>query len=375
MASALIIPESQDEIWKSIIYSIESDVRSRNEAGQSLALSLLATIMPSALTSLADAVFDIALSSRSSSIIRKKALICLARMLKKDPNRYDTKKVFGPLSEIFEGRHSSTLSLLSGASSLLLTLMNLGNPEQLKDLQPKVVRLLHRLAINKECPMNYVYYTHPNPWLQMKLYKALQLWSPPTDQGTLDLVSETVSKVLKRTDASEVLSKSNIEYGLLFEVINLIIHYNDKLDRKLMTNVSKILVVFISSSRANIRYLGLEAMCRLALRHNLADHLEKILVNLEHTDVSIRKRALDLLYLICNSENVSRIVAELLGYLESRTDPHIRDDLVLKIAILAEKFAENLIWYVDVVVRLIQNAEVENDIWYRIIQIITGKHV
>ena len=56
-------------------------------------------------------------------------------------------------------------------------------------------------------------------------------------------------------------------------------------------------------------------MCRLALRHDLADHLGKILVNLEHTDVSIRKRALDLLYLICNSDNVSRIVEELLGYL------------------------------------------------------------
>jgi AP-2 complex subunit alpha len=95
-------------------------------------------------------------------------------------------------------------------------------------------------------------------------------------------------------------------------------------------------------------------------------------VNLDHTDISIRKRALDLLYLICNSNNVSTIVAELLGYLENRVDPHIHDDLVLKIAILAEKFAENLIWYVDVVVKLIQNAEVENDIWYRIIQIITG---
>jgi AP-2 complex subunit alpha len=95
-------------------------------------------------------------------------------------------------------------------------------------------------------------------------------------------------------------------------------------------------------------------------------------LNLDHTDVSIRKRALDLLYLICNNNNVSTIVVELLGYLENRVDPHIHDDLVLKIAILAEKFAENLIWYVDLVVKLIQNAEVENDIWYRIIQIITG---
>ena len=56
-------------------------------------------------------------------------------------------------------------------------------------------------------------------------------------------------------------------------------------------------------------------MCRLAVRHNLADHLKKILVNLDHTDVSIRKRALDLLYLICNRNNVSEIVNQLLGYL------------------------------------------------------------
>ena len=62
--------------------------------------------------------------------------------------------------------------------------MNQVNPDQLKDIQPKVVRLLHRLAINKECPSNYIYYHNPNPWLQMKLYKALQLWSPPEDKAT-----------------------------------------------------------------------------------------------------------------------------------------------------------------------------------------------
>lgn len=89
----------------------------------------------------------------------------------------------------------------------------------------------------------------------------------------MDLTEEILTKVLKRTDASDVLSKSNIEYGLLFEVINVIIHYDKVLDKKLLTNVSKILVVFITSSRANIRYLGLEAMCRLAVRHSLADHL------------------------------------------------------------------------------------------------------
>jgi len=177
---------------------------------------------------------------------------------------------------------------------------------------------------------------------------------------------------MKRTDSSRSVNKNNTEYGLLFEVINLIIHYDRKIDTRLLNDVSKILVVFISSVQANIRYLGLEAMCRLAIKHNLADHQAKVLANLDDNDISIRRRALDLLYLICNSKNVSVIVAELLGYLEKRNDPLILDDLVLKIAVLAEKFAENLIWYVDVVVKLIKNAEVENDIWYRILQIITG---
>ena len=115
-------------------------------------------------------------------------------------------------------------------------------------------------------------------------------------------------------------------------------------------------------------------MCRLAVKHDLSQHQGKILANLDGNDISIRRRALDLLYLICNEGNASTIVGQLLGYLENRTDPLIRDDLVLKIAVLAEKFAENLIWYVDVVVKLIKNAEVENDIWYRILQIITGNH-
>ena len=47
-----------------------------------------------------------------------------------------------------------------------------------------------------------------------------------------------------------------------------------------MEDLSKILAVFISSSQANIRYLGLESMCRLALRHDLSKHQNKILSNL-----------------------------------------------------------------------------------------------
>jgi AP-2 complex subunit alpha len=67
-------------------------------------------------------------------------------------------------------------------------MLNIVNPDQLKEIQPKVIRLLSRLAINKECPTNYIYYSHPNPWLQMKLYKMLQIWSPPEESASVQLI-------------------------------------------------------------------------------------------------------------------------------------------------------------------------------------------
>ena len=67
------------------------------------------------------------------------------------------------------------------------------------------------------------------------------------------------------------------------------------------------------------------------------------------------------------------IVNELLDYLQEN-DFDLKEEMVLKIAILAEKFAQNLNWYLDVIIKLIEFAGdyVSEDIWYRVAQIITG---
>lgn len=94
---------------------------------------------------------------------------------------------------------------------------------------------------------------------------------------------------------------------------------------------------------------------------------------LKDPDISIRKRALDLLYSMCDKSNASQIVGELLAYL-TIADFAIREELVLKIAILSEKFAADLTWYVDVILNLIAQAGdfVSDDIWYRVVQIVTN---
>jgi len=124
------------------------------------------------------------------------------------------------------------------------------------------------------------------------------------------------------------------------------------------------------------RYLGLETMCKLV--HNneelIEKHLSTILKSLKSSDISIKRRALDLLYLMCTQTTAKRIVDELLGYAEEKVDLVIKEELVLKIAILAEKFADDLIWYIDSVIKLISSSGdfVTDDIWFRIIQMIVG---
>ena len=62
------------------------------------------------------------------------------------------------------------------------------------------------------------------------------------------------------------------------------------------------------------------------------------MVALKDVDVSIRRRAMDLLFTMCSEGNVRDVVQELLNYLEV-ADFSMREELVLKTAILAERFA------------------------------------
>lgn len=92
---------------------------------------MIATIVPDLLVnSLSDTIIDLAISNKSSTNVRKKAIMCLSRIIKKHPNNYDVKKFIIPLSEMFDGKKGS-LSFQNAASSFLLNLMNLSNPDTL----------------------------------------------------------------------------------------------------------------------------------------------------------------------------------------------------------------------------------------------------
>jgi len=80
-----------------------------------------------------------------------------------------------------------------------------------------------------------------------------------------------------------------------------------------------------------------------------------------------------LLFVMCDTDNAERIVDELVAHLVL-ADAAIREEMVLKIAILAEKYATDLRWYVDTILKLISISgdHVSDSIWHRVVQIVTN---
>ncbi|CAK0873646.1 unnamed protein product, partial [Prorocentrum cordatum] len=190
-------------------------------------------------------------------------------------------------------------------------------------------------------------------------------------------LQNSVGKVKRGKADAERQNRSNAEHAVLFEAMNLMIHLEDKCDPQLISMAAGLLGNFTQSTDPNIRYLGLETMARLATNAGTQEHLERyrvtILEKMHESDVSIRRQALNLLYALCRPDNWQSIVDELLQIL-GQSDSHLKEELVLKIAILAEKNAPNFGWYVDVVFKMLESAPeaVGDDVWFRVVQVSLG---
>lgn len=243
-----------------------------------------------------------------------------------------------------------------------------------------VPKLIYILSTIHDYATDYLYYRTPSPWLQIKILKILRLFQPPEDEEILRAINDVLVNLVTGTEVGSNVNKNNADHAILFEAIRLVIHYKGKAVEVLRKDVLVLLGKFINVREANIRCLALEAMAKLS--HNevissylMKEHMNTIIYSLRDPDASIRRRALDLIFALCDQDSATDVVNELLVYL-NENDYTLKEELVLKIAILAEKFALNLNWYVDVIVKLITTESagdyVSDEIRFRVYQILTG---
>jgi AP-2 complex subunit alpha len=278
-------------------------------------------------------------------------------------------------------------------TSLVMALAQ-DNLDQYKGAYAKAAAKLKRIVIDGDFNGDYLYYKVPCPWIQVKLLRLLQYFPPSgmfllykrarqpvltalkDDSHVRDMIRESLQKILNLAlETNKNVQQNNAQNAVLFEAINLIIHLDT--EHTLMKQISSRLGRFIQSRETNVRYLGLEAMTHLAARADtlepIKQHQDVILGSLKDRDISVRRKGLDLLYSMCDSTNAQPIVGELLHYLQN-ADFAIREEMVLKIAILTEKYATDVQWYVDISLRLIAMAgdHVSDEVWHRVIQIVTN---
>lgn len=310
-------------------------------------------------------------SSTSKPFVKKKAALTLLRLYRKAPSIVQAEWTERMISIMDDQDMGVALSV----TSLVMTLAQ-DNPEQYRNCYVKAAQRLKKVVVDSECPGDYYYYKVPCPWIQVKLLRMLQYFPPSEDTHVRNLIRESLQRIMDNAmDIPKNVQQNNAQNAVLFEAINLVIHLDT--EQELMVQISARLGKFIQSRETNVRYLGLEAMTHLAARSETLDPIKKhqqiIIGSLRDRDISVRRQGLDLLYSMCDSSNARPIVAELLKYLQT-ADYAIREEMVLKIAILTEKYATDVQWYVDISLRLISMAgdHVSDEVWQRVIQIVTN---
>ena len=89
---------------------------------------------------------------------------------------------------------------------------------------------------------------------------------PAPSDNSIDLIkiNEILSDIVNKTEVTKNVNKNNSDHSILFEGINLIIHYKTSAYEVLRKDIVTILGKFIAVKEPNIRYLALETMSKLS---------------------------------------------------------------------------------------------------------------
>ncbi|KAK2185380.1 hypothetical protein NP493_239g10012 [Ridgeia piscesae] len=366
------------DLMKLVIQSIKNDLVSRNPVHVNLAMQCIANIGSREMAeAFGGEIPKLLVSGDTIDSVKQSAALCLLKLVRRSPDLVPMADWASRVIHLLNDQH---MGVVTAAVSLIETLAK-KNSDDYKGCVSLAVSRLSRIVTSSYTDLqDYTYYFVPAPWLSVKLLHLLQYYPAPEDATVRNRLTECLETILNKAQEppkSKKVQHSNAKNAVLFEAINLIIHMD--CDANLLVRACNQLGQFLQHRETNLRYLALESMCLLATSEFSHDavkkHQETVITALKtERDVSVRQRAVDLLYAMCDRSNAEEIVLEMLAYLET-ADYSIREEMVLKVAILAEKYAVDYTWYVDTILNLIRIAGdyVSEEVWYRVIQIVINR--
>ncbi|KAK6300022.1 hypothetical protein J4Q44_G00300550 [Coregonus suidteri] len=326
-----VLVNSNSELIRLINNAIKNDLSSRNPTFMCLALHCIANVGSREMAeAFAGEIPRILVAGDTMDSVKQSAALCLLRLYKASPDLVLMGEWTSRVVHLLNDQHMGVVT----AAISLITCLSSKNPDEFKTCVSLAVSRLSRIVSSASTDLqDYTYYFVPAPWLSCKLLRLLQCYPPPEDgavKGRLVECLETILNKAQEPPKSKKVQHSNAKNAILFEAISLIIHYDS--EPNLLVRACNQLGQFLQHRETNLRYLALESMCTLAsseFSHEaVKTHIETVINALKtERDVSVRQRAADLLYAMCDRSNAKQIVAEMLSYLET-ADYSIREEMM-----------------------------------------------
>ncbi|KAJ6120000.1 Armadillo-like helical [Penicillium sp. IBT 18751x] len=351
LGTMLLLDENQ-EVLTLVTNSLGNDLNHSNQYIVGLALCALGNIASIEMSR--DLFPQVeSLMSTANPYIRRKAAICAMRICRKVPDLHEhfLEKAKTLLTD---RNHGVLLCGLTFAIDLCEAEEEEeeGGPEgvieMFRPLAGGLVRALKGLTTSGYAPEHDVSGI-TDPFLQVKILRFLRVLGRG-DAATSELINDILAQVATNTDSSK-----NVGNAILYEAVLTILDI--EADSGLRVLGVNILGKFLANKDNNIRYVALNTLNKVvAIEPNAVQrHRNTILECLRDPDISIRRRALDLSFMLINESNVRVLVRELLAFLEV-ADNEFKPIMTSQIGIAADRFAPNKRWHLDTILRVLKLA-------------------
>eukprot|EP00271_Cylindrocystis_brebissonii_P016404 TRINITY_DN3990_c1_g3_i1.p1 TRINITY_DN3990_c1_g3~~TRINITY_DN3990_c1_g3_i1.p1 ORF type:complete len:853 (+),score=239.18 TRINITY_DN3990_c1_g3_i1:329-2887(+) len=282
------------------------------------------------------------LLNSSNAYIRKKAALCSVHIVKKVADLCD---FFVPSATgLLTDKHHGVL--LAGVK--LVTVLCQLSPAALDHFRkqtPTFVRILKNLVVSGYAP-EYDVGGITDPYLQVRTLRLLRLVGQGNADSS-DIMSDVLAQVATNTDSTK-----NAGHAILYECVSTIMAVEAIGGLRVLA--INILGKFLANRDNNIRFVSLNTLVKVVSVDTQAvqRHRATIVECVKDSDVSIRRRALELVYALVNEGNVKILTKELLQYLKV-SDPEFKPDLTAKLCALVQRFSPNKLWHIDIMVKVL----------------------
>ncbi|CAI5492312.1 unnamed protein product [Closterium sp. Naga37s-1] len=340
----MVLLDERQEVLMLVTNSLKNDLNHTNQFIIGLALCALGNICSSEMArDLAPEVER--LLNSNNSYIRKKAALCSVRIIRKVPDLAEY--LLGPASGLLQDKHHGVL--LSG-TKLAIQLCDTHPPalDYFRKQVPTLVRILKNLVVSGYAP-EYDVGGITDPFLQIRVLRLLRMLGKG-DPDASDIMSDILAQVATNTEANK-----NTGNAILYECVHTI--FGVEAIGGLRVLAINILGRFLANRDNNIRYVALHTLIKVVAVDTQAvqRHRNTIVECVKDSDISIRRRALELVCALVNEGNLKALTRELLDYLRA-ADSDFKPDLTSKICALVQRYAPSKLYHVEIMLRVMTEA-------------------